>query len=378
MIDMLDAHGTPRRNSGGSITRSIHPALPSQVTFFVNWACNLRCRHCWLYGDRGTENAWLKGAAAQQMTVELFGRVISELEPTLPDAEVCLMGGEPYLHPDLSRMVERAKSGGAYVYTYTNGTLLEKRGDAVLASGIDAVSVSLDGSCAAIHDAIRGMGAFDRTLRGIEHSLRRRPRETKIGLNFSVTGLNYRDIPKVAELAQRLGVDELALNFPMFLYPDEGMSAAEVFAAITRQPFESWRGFVLDRIMRDIDTTRFEAILEELLGMTRTFRVVVPGLGYSNDERATYFDHRWKQIVKERRCPRLTLETTVLPNGDVLSCSVFRDTVLGNVRDRSLAEIWADPAYDRLRLRLDQSLLDVCYRCTDLLDPEVYEATSRG
>lgn len=353
------------------------PPVPSYVTLFVNWACNLRCRHCWLYGDRGSENEWLKEAARQQMSFELFEQVLSELLPVQPGAVVCLMGGEPYLHPDLPRMVERAKSDGAYVYTYTNGTLLEQRGDAVLASGIDAVLVSLDGSSAAIHDALRGAGAFDRTLRGIEHHLRRRSRETKIGLNFSVTALNYEDIPAVARLAQGLGVDELALNFPTFLFPDEGANAAEAFTPSTGQPFESWRGFVLDGIMRGVDATRFEAILDELLGMARTFRVVLPGLGYSNVERSTYFDRHWKQVVKERRCRRLAIETTVLTNGDVLGCSVLRDTVLGNLHERSLGEIWHGPAYVRLRNRLDQGLSDVCHRCTDLLDPEEYEATSR-
>jgi organic radical activating enzyme len=76
------------------------PPLPEHVTVFVNWACNLRCRECWLYGDSADENGWLSESVGQRLPLATFERLIDELLADTPTTSISLMGGEPLLHPD--------------------------------------------------------------------------------------------------------------------------------------------------------------------------------------------------------------------------------------------------------------------------------------
>jgi hypothetical protein len=86
--------------------------------------------------------------------------------------EVYFTGGEPFLHPEFSDILEDTLRE-APCTVLTNGTLFTRTRLETLRRLSDAtpyaleIRVSLDGVTAAAHDAFRGNGAFERTLDGL-------------------------------------------------------------------------------------------------------------------------------------------------------------------------------------------------------------------
>ena len=93
--------------------------------------CNMHCSFC--HGHH-REN--------RQMTREEFARILAELEGKTQYIYYHLMG-ESLTHPDLPEFLEMAAEKGFRSVITTNGTLLQKRGEELLRSGVHKFNISL-------------------------------------------------------------------------------------------------------------------------------------------------------------------------------------------------------------------------------------------
>lgn len=93
--------------------------------------CNMHCSFC--HGHR---------RSPRRMTEAEFQRVLQQLEGKTDYIYYHLMG-EPLTHPDLPVFLHMAAEKGLRSIITTNGTLLRKRGEEILAAGLHKVSVSL-------------------------------------------------------------------------------------------------------------------------------------------------------------------------------------------------------------------------------------------
>lgn len=163
--------------------------------------CNLACKHCYSIsadhdfpGELGTD--------------EIFG-VMDDLKrfgvPVL-----ILSGGEPLLRPDIFEISARAKAMGFYVGLSSNGTLIERNNIERIADiGYDYVGISLDG-IGATHDRFRRKdGAFDASLRGIRLC---RDVGIKVGVRFTMTKDNWRELPALLALLDEEQIDKFYLS----------------------------------------------------------------------------------------------------------------------------------------------------------------------
>lgn len=110
-------------------------------------------------------------------------------------------GGEPLVRHDFFDLAAYAKEKGLPIALATNGTLV----DAAMArrikdAGIYYASVSLDGSQAFTHDRFRGEGAYEKTLQGIRYM---QEAGIKVQVNFTVTKMNVREVPKAYDIARQ-------------------------------------------------------------------------------------------------------------------------------------------------------------------------------
>lgn len=132
--------------------------------------CNLACTHC--FNNSGPN-------------VRTFGflsleRVAEELETAQRCGvkEVFFTGGEPFLHPQMAEMLERALEC-APTSVLTNGTLINDRiADRLVEIECHArysleIRVSLDGWAEETNDAIRGRGVFRQVLECVARLSRR-------------------------------------------------------------------------------------------------------------------------------------------------------------------------------------------------------------
>jgi len=117
---------------------------------------------------------------------------------------IILTGGEPLLRSDIFNLARHGTQRGFRVVMATNGTLFtEDIVKEMKDSGIQRVSISLDGPDAETHDAFRKVkGSFEGSLRGIE-LLKKGQMEFQI--NTTVTQVNLHVIPDMLRLAVHLG-----------------------------------------------------------------------------------------------------------------------------------------------------------------------------
>ena len=103
----------------------------SRVYVEITNSCNMNCSFC-----HGTSRP------PHTMSKEEFCTVLDKLEGVTQYVYYHLMG-EPLLHRDLLEMIGIATARGFKSAVTTNGTLLSRRGDELIAAGVYKVSISL-------------------------------------------------------------------------------------------------------------------------------------------------------------------------------------------------------------------------------------------
>ncbi|MBI1983820.1 MAG: radical SAM protein, partial [Acidobacteria bacterium] len=119
-----------------------------------------------------------------------------------------LSGGEPLFRHDIFDLARYASGRGLRVALATNGTLVSKEIARKIAdSGVRRVSISLDGSNAATHDAFRGIpGAFESALRGFRNL---KELGMSLQINMTIARHNAHELPEVLDMAKSMGADAL-------------------------------------------------------------------------------------------------------------------------------------------------------------------------
>src|SRR5436853_7472682 len=90
--------------------------LPAQITLYVAYPCNLRCKHCYLYGVADYVPEYMDKSLHQYMSDEIFRAAVDPLLETPTALTVRFMGGQPVLHPrlpDMERYITRRPHGHA-------------------------------------------------------------------------------------------------------------------------------------------------------------------------------------------------------------------------------------------------------------------------
>ncbi len=165
------------------------------VAWEVTRSCNLNCVHCRASSERGP----YEGELGTVKSLAVLDEIARTGRPV-----VILTGGEPLLRKDVFDLARHGTGLGLRMVMATNGTLIspeitKKMSD----SGIQRVSISLDGQDAASHDRFRQVrGAFEGALTGIDE-LRRAGIEFQI--NTTVTRHNLDQVEAIMDLAVRLG-----------------------------------------------------------------------------------------------------------------------------------------------------------------------------
>lgn len=123
--------------------------------------CNLRCQYCF-YADEMT--------ALRDLPTERWLAFFAELG-RLKIMDVTLTGGEAFTRPDLFDLIDGIIANRMRYSILSNGTLIDETMAAKFEIGkrrrrLNYIQVSMDGSCAEIHDQSRP-NSFARAVRGL-------------------------------------------------------------------------------------------------------------------------------------------------------------------------------------------------------------------
>lgn len=283
-------------------------AAPRTLTLAITGRCDLSCAHCLV--EAGPR------AGPPHVPAETVLRVVAEAA-ALGVRELRLTGGEPLLHPRWEDLVERSCREPALeaVVLQTNGAALEDAEARALrraAGGRLAIQVSLDGASPETHDAVRGPGAFERTLRGLE-ALRAAGLAAATSLAFTEMRHNMGDVPALLGLVRRLGLRGLVGGTLV----KAGRAGGEGVAPPTPEAYRA----LLDRYERD---PGFRALCDG--------HATLPALAW------------WKGRDGEgAECCALGGEPYLGADGLLRPCPLYRgqDGAVQGAHERELAEVLA-------------------------------------
>lgn len=160
-------------------------------------ACNLRCLHC--LRDKASAPAFLPFKTIQHITRQARSCGVREFG---------LTGGEPTLHPRFGDILRLLYRSGYSFSLFTNGTDFSRVYRKVLPykKRLKDIRFSLDGATEATHDKTRGKGSYRQVLEAI--SICRR-HGLDYSLNTVITSCNRHELSAIADLAYRLGCQNL-------------------------------------------------------------------------------------------------------------------------------------------------------------------------
>ncbi|MDZ7640000.1 MAG: TIGR04053 family radical SAM/SPASM domain-containing protein [Bryobacterales bacterium] len=166
---------------------------PLNIYWEMTQACALACRHC--------RAEAMPQPHPNELSFEEGLRFLDQVRDFGdPLPHLILTGGDPLNRPDLYQIIDEAQARGIGVSITPAATTALTRDVLVKlkAHGIDGLGLSLDGSNAARHDAIRGVeGTFDRTMQAIAWG---EELDMPMQVNTLAAAETAADIPAIYEL----------------------------------------------------------------------------------------------------------------------------------------------------------------------------------
>ncbi len=291
---------------------------PERCFWELTRACDHRCLHCRCHGGKGVEGELTTGEAL---------RVAGELA-ALGVKRVVLTGGEPTLHPGWEQVARTLADGGVRVRLFTSGLSLGKRLlERAQAAGVEDFALSLDGP-KAVHDRLRptrGLlagSSYDGAVAAVGRLV---AAGVPLRIVTQVNRLNLPHLDATHALVRDLGVTRWQLG----LMQATGRAREHLDTLMPRPADLEGIVAVLRRVAR-------EGVVRAPMSCT---------IGYLTGE----------EPVLRRRSSTTRLVWTGTPaglrtlaisaTGGVLGCTCLPDSfVTATVRERSLADIWADDA----------------------------------
>lgn len=227
----------PRPEKHRPSQRHGHTSGKGQTLRLVAWEttrnCNLACIHCRASATKGPYAGELDTGQA----LALLDQIAAVGQPI-----IILTGGEPLLRADIFDIASHGDRLGLRMVMAPNGTLITAAvAQKMAASGIRRISASLDGATREYHDQFRGVaGAFDAALQGIEHV---KAAGIEFQINTTITQANLDQIPKILELAERLG----AVAHHIFLLVPTGRGKYILDQAIDAEAYEATLNWFYDQ-----------------------------------------------------------------------------------------------------------------------------------
>jgi len=320
--------------------------FPKSLDLSLTGRCNLKCRYCF-YADEMT--------ALNDMPAARWHALFEELGK-LGVQNVSLSGGEVFTRPDLFELIDGIIANKMRYGILTNGTLITEETIKEFAKGkrrlrLDSIQVSIDGSCAEIHDQSRPPKSFDRALRGL-----RLLKEAgfPVAVRVTVNRANVNDLPNVA----RLLIEDVGL--PGFSTNEaEQMGSARCYGenvvltnAERKQAMETLTNLnkkYNGRISATAGPLAAAAHFAEIEKACAEGKTGIPGRGTLCS------------------CGGVFTKLAILHDGTIVPCNMLPKLVMGVFGHHSLAEVWREsPAINavRYRRRIPLQSLPSCKDCS--------------
>lgn len=296
--------------------------LPYSFSIEPTTSCNLRCPEC----PSGLRSFTRDTG---HLEYEKYCHYIDEYAPSALFLTLYFQG-EPYLNPRFLDFVRYAKKKKIYVSTSTNAHYLTNaKAEETVASGIDRLIISLDGTTQETYEQYRIGGSLSKVLEGLDNLMAAKKKAKSstpyIVLQFLVVGPNEHQLEDATALAKETGVDELKFK--------------------TAQIYDFEKGSPL-----------------------------IP----KNEKYSRYVLRDGKYVLKHElkdECWKMWHSNVVTWDGKIVPCCFDKDAKyqMGDLNKNSLKSIWTNKMYMNFRKQLlkKRDSIDICKNCTE--GAKIYE-----
>lgn len=313
--------------------------------------CNLKCEYC--YASAGDESYKI-----DELTLENYKSLFKQLDD-MNVHRISLSGGEPFARKDFFEILGEAQKYKFAIVINSNGTMInDKTADELRKYRFDRICITIDGSCAEVHDIIRGKGSLLKAMDGIRNLQKYNlPVSTLFTLNKS----NIDDLIDTIKFNEAMGIEYMSV---MVMCPTG--RAAKANLLITK---EKWYPIFLK--------------LSEMKARNEikiNFKIVPPNEGsifwlfyfplkyYGRLDLLKY----WNQDLDayescEVSCQAGIKSISIMCNGDIYGCDLMvgiKEFRAGNVLESSLYDIWNNSeTFIKLRSIEKKDLTGKCGTC---------------
>lgn len=322
----------------------LRPA-PKTLEISITGRCNLKCRYCF-YAD--------EMAALSDLPTERWLAFFDELGE-LAVQRLTLSGGEAFARPDLFELIDGLIANKMRYGILSNGTLITEDTIQKFAVGkrrlrLDSIQVSIDGSCAEIHNRSRPPNSFHRALRGLRLLLE---------AGFPVT---------VRTTVNRHNVDDLE-NIARLLVEEVGLPG---FSTNEAEQMGTARCYGQDVVLTEEERRR---AMETLVALNERYggRISAQAGPLS---RARYFGDVEARLARGETempgrgtlcsCGGVFSKMAVLHDGTMVPCNLLPTLTMGVIGVNPLREAWQrHPSINAVRQRRQIPLrsLPACRDC---------------
>lgn len=294
------------------------PANQNGPLMITSWratgACNLNCLYC-------NVNACMKPSPGELNTKEALNLVDQIYE--FGSKWFGLKGGEPLVRKDIFEIIGHARSLGLKVCLLTNGYFVD--GDIYnnLVKYNVFTSVSIDGP-EKVTDILRGKGSYKAAILAIK-----KLSEGGIlnGLSMAATSINYKEAEHIFNLADEFGARFVWFNH---LVPS-GRAHENEHLEPTPEQYEWFLNNVYDLTKRKYKND---------FG----FHIHCPFYARIVKQRDPDKFPEWYKNEFTGKCIYFLFGgyLSILENGDVIPCFYSEGLKIGNIKEKTLCELWEE------------------------------------
>mgnify|MGYP002855921439 CR=1 FL=1 len=324
--------------------------MPLRYFLELTYRCNLSCPYCYVGNERNK----------QELSTDEWKKVIDQL-PFY--SLVTLVGGEPLIRGDfIDILAHVSKKIFNKTHVVTNGILIN---DEIIKAFIKykllLLSVSLDGF-GQNHDKNRGReGIFDKIISNLEN-LKSQKKNQMIDIKTIVLENNLDDLPKLYRLCNEMGFEFLSISF---LRNNNWKQSSILQDCFIEEFNDSYP------IKKYFDMEHFKEVYLEILSMRgKTKLRFSPKFEYSKNPLQAiekFFDIPSETPIQNiyEPCKFPYNNTFINPEGFVYPCLSQK---IGNIRDKSIKELFNEPKYCCFRKNLKASggVFGACQMCCEL------------
>lgn len=292
------------------------------VVWNVTKACNLRCIHCYAKADNSPD--------PDELTTKEGFKLLEDLSE-FGCPVILFSGGEPLIRPDILDLIQKGVKSGLRVVISTNGVLI----DEVMAKelkklGVSYVGISLDG-WKEVHDKFRGVkGSFEKVIYAVEACIRE---NLKVGLRFTMSKLNAKEIPKVFDLVEELKIPRIC--FYHLVYSGRGSKLIE--HDLNHEETRFWVNYIIDRTKKIYDKgLKIEVLTVDNHADGPYLYLRMKRENHPNAEEVY-------ELLKINGGNNSGVGIGCISwDGYVYADQFWRTHTFGNIRERPFSEIWMD------------------------------------